>query len=452
VTAESRVRPAVRRFAIVAFAILLPVAAHILWDYIEVRRLVDEIEAIRAKGEPVNEHEASGGQQPLVTQEHSAASYYLAGATLALGSQPYKEIVSVREWLARANPDRQSLEQLAAPLRRKVEASSDALALADKAAALPYAGFPAGTEFSFRTAGVGSLSELITARTLSLSQSGHGDEAVASALSGLQIRRALRDARWFSLSGQQVAAVLSLSRPSPETLISLQKALEAEDKPEQPLDGFLRERARYIELIWRRYYGVDPAAPRQYTFPMRSISETIGRPWFTHQAVAVLRRWAELVTVARVPWPDKAARSRAILDSVRTEQEMLGQPSAGNPLLNQSWVIGAFAQAVDATPFIVDRSSRIAIAVERFRRARGTLPSALEVLVPEYMSAIPADPFSGRPLLYRVSPQAYTVYSVGPNLKDDGGDLSPETQRPGERAVSRNIRSADVGIRVLTQP
>ena len=57
---DRRVRPSLRWFAIVAFTILIPIAAHGLWDYIEVRRLVREIEAIRAKGEPVRERDAVG--------------------------------------------------------------------------------------------------------------------------------------------------------------------------------------------------------------------------------------------------------------------------------------------------------------------------------------------------------------------------------------------------------
>ena len=38
----TRVRPRLRRVAIAAFAVLLPLAAHSLWDYLEVRRLVRE--------------------------------------------------------------------------------------------------------------------------------------------------------------------------------------------------------------------------------------------------------------------------------------------------------------------------------------------------------------------------------------------------------------------------
>ena len=85
---DRRVRSSLRWFAIVAFTILIPIAAHGLWDYIEVRRLVREIEAIRAKGEPVRERDAVGGTGRVPSEEPHAGSYYLAGGMLALGSRP----------------------------------------------------------------------------------------------------------------------------------------------------------------------------------------------------------------------------------------------------------------------------------------------------------------------------------------------------------------------------
>ena len=196
----SRVRPKVRRVAIAAFAVLLPVAAHSLWDYIEIRRLVREIEAIRAKGEPVSEREAVGGNPPMPSKAHGAASYYLAGAMLALGTNPSAAITPIREWLVGESPSREKLDELAAPLHELVRRSSDALLLADKAAELPFEGFPAGTEYSYRTAGLLALSQLITARTLSLSHSGDAEAAADSAMGVLQIRRALRDARRVELA------------------------------------------------------------------------------------------------------------------------------------------------------------------------------------------------------------------------------------------------------------
>jgi hypothetical protein len=446
----SRVSPRLRRVAIAAFVVLLPLAAHSLWDYIEIRRLVWEIEAIRAKGAPVSEREAVGGNQPVPSKEHGAASYYLAGAMLALGTNPSGAITPIREWLVAQSPSREKLHQLAGPLHELVRNSNDALLLADKAAELPFDGFPAGTEYSYRTAGVSALSELITARTLTLSQSGDADAAVNSVISGLQIRRALRDARWMAISGHQVPVVLSLTQPSPQALVRLQTALESEDKPERQLEHFLRERARYVELIWRRYYGMDPNAPSHYTLPMRSVTETVMRPWFTHNAVNVLRLWAQLVEVAKTEWPDKARRSAAILDANRPEQRPSGARRNFNPLLDRGFPVGAFSQAVDATQLVVDRASRVAIAIERFRRDRNALPASLPDLVPQYLREIPGDPYSGRPLLFRPAKDGYTVYSVGPNQQDDQGDLSSELQRVEQQGWGRRlIRGTDVGVRVL---
>ena len=409
----SRVRPRLRGVAIAAFPVLLPLAAHSLSDYLEVRRLVREIEAVRAKGESVSERQAIGGNQPLPAEKHGAGSYYLAGAMLALGSSRWRAITPIREWLVEPQPNRERLQQLARPVQGLVRNSTDALSLADKASALPFEGFPAGTEYSYRTAGVGALSELITARTLSLSQSGNADAAVDSVISGLQIRRALRDARWMAASGHQIPAVLSLTRPSPQALVRLQTALESEDKPERQLEDFLRERARYVELIWRRYYGTDPNAPGHYTLQMRSVTETVMRPWFTHNAVSALRLWAQLVEVVRTPWPEKAGRSAGVLEANRPEQSGTGR--SFNPLLNRGVAVGTFSQAVDATQLIIDRSSRVAVAIERFRRDRNALPTAVSDLVPQYLREIPSDPYSGRPLLFRPAESGYTVYSVGPS-------------------------------------
>jgi hypothetical protein len=67
------------------------------------------------------------------------------------------------------------------------------------------------------------------------------------------------------------------------------------------------------------------------------------------------------------------------------------------------------------------RAAVTATAVERFRSAHGKLPATLTQLVPGYISAIPEDPFNGKPLRYSVRGESYTVYSVGYDLVDSGG-------------------------------
>ena len=64
-----------------------------------------------------------------------------------------------------------------------------------------------------------------------------------------------------------------------------------------------------------------------------------------------------------------------------------------------------------------------AVALERHRRRHGHHPDTLSQLVPEFLPAMPVDWMDGKPLRYRLNPDGtYTLWSVGEDFKDDGGD------------------------------
>jgi hypothetical protein len=64
----------------------------------------------------------------------------------------------------------------------------------------------------------------------------------------------------------------------------------------------------------------------------------------------------------------------------------------------------------------------VACALERYRRARGEYPETLAALVPQFMIKIPNDLMTGESLKYhRTDKDKFRLYSVGWNLKDDGG-------------------------------
>jgi hypothetical protein len=70
-------------------------------------------------------------------------------------------------------------------------------------------------------------------------------------------------------------------------------------------------------------------------------------------------------------------------------------------------------------------ATRLACALERYRRATGKLPDTPDSLVPEYAKAIPQDVIDGKPLRYRLNPDdGFIIYSVGWNKTDDGGQLA----------------------------
>ncbi len=64
-----------------------------------------------------------------------------------------------------------------------------------------------------------------------------------------------------------------------------------------------------------------------------------------------------------------------------------------------------------------------AIALERYRLRQGRPPADLAALVPELLLAVPLDPMSGKPFGYRLTAGgSFTLYSVGEDGRDDGGD------------------------------
>ena len=80
---------------------------------------------------------------------------------------------------------------------------------------------------------------------------------------------------------------------------------------------------------------------------------------------------------------------------------------------------------------------RLAIALERYKAAKGDYPVTLDELVPAFLEEVPLDPFTGRKTLtYILAPDeetAFLLYSYGKNETDDGGD-------EGEDIVLRMIR------------
>jgi hypothetical protein len=84
------------------------------------------------------------------------------------------------------------------------------------------------------------------------------------------------------------------------------------------------------------------------------------------------------------------------------------------------------------------RAARTAIAIERFRLAhQGRMPDELKNLVPDFLSSIAQDPFTGAPLHYVPEASKYTVYSVNSDLRDDGGlEVEPNVSGPSDLIFS----------------
>jgi hypothetical protein len=86
------------------------------------------------------------------------------------------------------------------------------------------------------------------------------------------------------------------------------------------------------------------------------------------------------------------------------------------------------------------RTAATALAIERYRlKHGGKQPETLSALVPEYLSAMPIDPFTGEALQYRKQADGFVVFSVGADRQDDGGMATVAKKRGASGASAADI-------------
>jgi hypothetical protein len=71
------------------------------------------------------------------------------------------------------------------------------------------------------------------------------------------------------------------------------------------------------------------------------------------------------------------------------------------------------------------------MAIRSYRCRHGTPPASLDQLLPDCLKEPPFDPFGGKPLVYRLSGTNWTLYSIGPDLVDDGGKPASRVRADG---------------------
>jgi len=112
--------------------------------------------------------------------------------------------------------------------------------------------------------------------------------------------------------------------------------------------------------------------------------------------------------------------------------KLANSAEAGSSFGNQRSILGkAFNK--DAGNIAYLRAAQTALAVERYRLAHDNqLPESLQNRMADFINAIPADPFDGRPFRYKKLTRGYVVYSVGGDREDDGG----KEKQPGDKSES----------------
>jgi hypothetical protein len=415
------IRPWFLGASTVLFILLIPLLIYSVWDYKEMRRLDAATAVIQKTDEPAS----AALRMDLAGAAADADRYYRAAAALSSGRAtkllPNDVVVALRT----AERDDVWPPELIAALRSWVDSQNEAVQLGDRAAALPFVGFAPGSSYSYLVADLVNVLRALGYRSVTRALSGDAEGAAESLYAEIRMNRPLDRLFAAARMTADLRIVFAHVRPPAGLLARLASALAELDRDDTLKGELVKMRASFI--------GAE----------RNGREDVLMRPWRAHVMNRTLASYAEMIRVSNQPWPDR-------MDAIVSAEYVSPFSSRDRARALMRSVVEAQAERLALV-----RAARLAVAVEQYAREHAEqLPTSLDAVVPKYLAAAPVDPFSGRPLLLRADDHSYTVYSVGPNRRDDGGrDLG---QQFGGTTTStgwpRASRGADIGIRIQPRP
>jgi hypothetical protein len=450
-----------RGLAILLVVVLVPVAVHAVWDQMEATSLARAVAALADRHEAVS---ADSERSALATQEQRRAArlYAAAGSLAAQLRQDDPRLSTLETDVERAFLEADPAAALAPRWSYYVE-HEPALALLDEATPLDFAGFgPAAPQLIDNASPLLALASINTMRTAMLIARHDSAAAAQTLIASVGLQRTIvvefyRRQTALDLFGS-LRLLLVHAPPDADTLAALQQAFEALPDEDSMAAQLRYRRASLLGTFWPYLPHNDAWALRVRSPRLRGTMEELTfvalRPLFTRALRQDVASFDAGIEVAARPWPEKIDAMRELADrlNVHPERSLRMQVRCcGVSFTPMFWGVldlkGSLPLAGEN--LAIRRVAVATLAVERYRRAHGgSAPPVLDALVPAYLAAVPADPFTGTPLLYRTEPGAYVIYSTGRNRTDEGGLLYGfGAGKVGLVNVTQQAKQ-DVGIRV----
>ena len=245
----------------------------------------------------------------------------------------------------------------------------------------------------------------------------------------------------ISIACDAVERTLALGEPPPGDLAHLQELLEMEEKHPTLVVGLRGERAVMHAVFTGLSDGSISATSLAATVSGGAPSswEVMLTGW-SYKSMAgrehphMLELMGRMIDNARLPPHEQAAAEKLVDAEVKS--------LSGGALTRQ--LVPAVNKVAEATrrKLAYVRCLKTLVAVERHRQATEAWPARLEELTPKLIASVPLDPYDGKPLRYRRVKDGVIVYSVGPDGKDNGGNL--HNDRPMDPDIDMGYRLWDV--------
>jgi hypothetical protein len=433
--------PLARRIArVFQIIFLLAFCWFALWRVLLYRDVNKQFARIRAAGYPVSGAELNAWRQPVPDKENGALVMTQAFALLRTFPDARSNEVD-RIQLTRTNEWSASTREL---VEAYVQTNAPALAKVREALLLPRFRYPADFSYGPETElpHLSKLRELARIAALGAAldaKEGSADDWPQAVEFQLKLAGTLNDepasisylVRNAIIRMAVKAAERSLNRvgPGDEACRQLQAAFSRAGGTNLLPLALVGDRAQMIPLFrisWKEMQhdtqneesGSQPAKPQRHLGKPMTILWLTG--FFERDLNFYLQTMDKSISLAGLPPPASLTLSN-YLDSATAVAQGKFYILSGISLSTLSRLAMR-----EATTEAFIKLAATALAVERFRRDRGRLPAGLKELAPQFLDAVPTDPFDGAPLRYRLLARGYIIYSVDADGHDDGGREPPE--------------------------
>ena len=426
---------------ILAFLILAPILALVIWRASLTSKVNRELTAIRALGLPTSPVELDAFYVQVPDAENAALLYVEAGGMLPTVDREDQKLQSQFEQLGRREPLPASITNY---LAQRLSENKDALEILHRAAGLTNSRYPVDLNFGFQTLlphlGKGKETvRLLREEAVHEAAAGRADRATASVLAGYAAARSLASEPLLisylvgvamnAITSSGLEQVVNRVALDDAQLQRLQKAILSGDNTKSLPRvlagergcsiGVFKDPAGYAAMMNNGAGGGGGPSPGLAQGGPKALNSLTG--FFDRDLLFYLKTMQKLIDSSQLPPLERFDALKSFDDDMVEARRKFYVMTA--------MIMPALGRCVDrdAENSARLRTAATALAVERYRfKHGGILPETLSALVPESLPAVPIDPFTGEALGFRKQGKGFVVYSVGADRQDDGGATTPK--------------------------
>ena len=388
---------------------------------------------MKEEGEPVTLKELA--PPPVPESENAALIYQEAFEKIEEVPEDVENLLSKR-------PSELTSEEKST-IKEFLDANKEGLSILKKATTYKKCRFPVNYEESYyaELPHLGKLRDcahLLALESLMELDSGNVDEAVNSSLKMVELSEALSTEPIFISQLVRIAIGSTMIRSLEKVLTegevppgTLEMLIDILDKFERGMKrglklGLIGERCSFIAAFEN---------PEQFflkevddDIPFNALKYFMRSSFWKNDELYGLKMFGKLIDFAELP------PHRAIVESRRLDEEIENRwPQTDDWFLNP-WKLREFnilsAMLLPALLRTFEnwahheaqiRQTKIVATLALYRRKHRAYPEELEEISPYGLPKIPEDPFSGKDFIYKQMDGTFILYSLGKNLKDDGG-------------------------------